>query len=64
MRRIAFTFWQETDGKYLGYLNHYPDHWTQGNDINDLKEHLADLLYLFEAESIPGIKQVSELEVA
>ena len=28
--KIEYTFWQENDGKYLGYLNEYPDHWTQG----------------------------------
>ena len=62
--KISFTYWKESDGKYLGYLNEYPDHWTQGNDLNDLKDHLADLYRLFSSEEIPGIKRVSELEVA
>jgi predicted RNase H-like HicB family nuclease len=64
MMKISFTYWKESDGKYLGYLNEYPDHWTQGNDLNDLKDHLADLYDLFTSEEIPGIKQVGELEVA
>ncbi len=37
------TYWQESDGMYLGYLNDYPDHWTQGVDFEDLKAHLQDL---------------------
>ena len=37
------TYWKESDGKYLGYLNEYSDHWTQGEDLEDLKEHLRDL---------------------
>jgi predicted RNase H-like HicB family nuclease len=64
MRKIAFTYWKESDGKYLGYLNEYPDHWRQGNDFNDLQDHLRDLFELFASEEIPGIKRVAELEVA
>jgi predicted RNase H-like HicB family nuclease len=64
MMKISFTYWKESDGKYLGYLNEYPDHWTQGNDLNDLKDHLADLYDLFASEEITGIKRVGELEVA
>ena len=48
----------------MGYLNAYPDHWTQGDDLEDLKEHLRDLFQTFTAEQIPGIKKVEELEVA
>jgi predicted RNase H-like HicB family nuclease len=64
MMKISFTYWKETDGKYLGFLNEYPYHWTQGNDLNDLKDHLTDLYELFASEEIPGIKRVGELEVA
>ncbi len=62
--KIMFTYWKETDGKYLGYLNSHPDHWTQGDNIEDLKEMLRDLYLMFSAEDIPGIKKVEELEVA
>jgi predicted RNase H-like HicB family nuclease len=58
-----FTYWQESDGTYLGYLNEFPDHWTQGESLNDLKEHLSDLYTLFQ-EDIQGIKRVAELEIA
>lgn len=53
-----FTYWKEPNGRYVGYHNAYPDHWTQGNDLNDLKEQLRDLHQTFTAEEIP------ELEVA
>ena len=62
--KILITFWQKSDGMFLGYLNDYPDHWTQGTSLDDLKEHLQDLHEMFSGESIPGIKQVVELEVA
>ena len=41
--KIDFTYWKEKEGTVLGYLNEYPDHWTQGENLNDLKEHLIDL---------------------
>jgi predicted RNase H-like HicB family nuclease len=64
LMEIKVTYWKETDGKYLGYLNSSPDHWTQGDNLDDLKEHLRDLYDMFSAEDIPGIKKVEELEVA
>jgi predicted RNase H-like HicB family nuclease len=59
-----FTYWKEDDGKYLGYLNQYPDHWTQGETLEDLKEHLRDLHETFTANEIPGIRKEEELELA
>ncbi|MDI1250007.1 MAG: type II toxin-antitoxin system HicB family antitoxin [Lacunisphaera sp.] len=62
--KATFTYWKEQDGKYLGYLNSHPDHWTQGEDFEDLKAQLRDLHEMFSAEEIPGIRKVAELEVA
>ena len=62
--KVTFTYWKEVDGKYLGYLNSHPDHWTQGQDLEDLKAHLVDLHETFSAEEIPGIRKIAELEVA
>ena len=61
---IKFTHWLEPDGKHLGYLNDFPDHWTQGESHEDLKDHLKDLHALFSEEELPGIRRVEELEVA
>jgi predicted RNase H-like HicB family nuclease len=62
--KVEFTYWKEDDGRYLGYLNNYPDHWTQGDDLDDLKEQLRDLHEIFASEDIPGIRRVAELELA
>lgn len=59
-----FTYWREDDGTFLGYLNDYPDHWTQGESLDDLKDHLRDLHVTFSEGVIPGIKKVGELELA
>tara|TARA_A100001037_G_C14967653_1_gene552268 strand:- start:368 stop:559 length:192 start_codon:yes stop_codon:yes gene_type:complete len=62
--KTQFTFWVESDGKYLGFLNDHPDHWTQGGSLDDLKAHLLDLHETFGAETIPGIRKVEDLEIA
>jgi hypothetical protein len=42
MQTIKFVYWQE-EGIWLGYLQEYPDCWTQGKTLEDLQEHLKDL---------------------
>jgi predicted RNase H-like HicB family nuclease len=42
METIKYTHWEEDEG-WLGYLLDYPDYWTQGDSLEDLKEHLLDL---------------------
>ena len=61
--KISYTYWQESDGMFLGYLNEFPDHWTQGIDLEELIENLADLYKTFTSEQIPGIKRVAEFEL-
>ncbi len=42
MNTLKFVHWQ--DGEFwLGYLQEYPDYWTQGESFDDLKDHLKDL---------------------
>ena len=62
--KAKVTYWSEADGTYLGYLNEYPDHWTQGSNLEDLKDHLKDLHETFESEPIPGIRKEVEIEFA
>ena len=35
--------YREEDGVWLGYLQEFPDYWTQGDTLNDLEDHLRDL---------------------
>jgi predicted RNase H-like HicB family nuclease len=41
--KARFTYWQEEDGMFLGYLNEFPEHWSQGDDLDDLKIQLLEL---------------------
>lgn len=43
MPKLRFVCWED-DGAWLGYLREYPGYLTQGETLNDLKEHLLDLL--------------------
>jgi hypothetical protein len=42
MLNVKFVSWEE-DGAWLGYLEDYPEFWTQGETLDDLIEHLEDL---------------------
>ena len=40
---VAYTYWEADDGLFVGFLNDYPDHLTQGHDLAELEEMLADV---------------------
>jgi predicted RNase H-like HicB family nuclease len=63
MQSIKIVVWEE-DGDWLGYLQDYPDYWTQGETLEDLREHLKDLYRDVISGSIPGIRRVEELVVS
>jgi predicted RNase H-like HicB family nuclease len=48
MQTLRFVYWQDEDA-WLGYLEDYPDYWTQGSSLEDLKEHLKDLYDDFQS---------------
>jgi hypothetical protein len=63
MHTVKFKHWQDGD-VWLGYLLDYPDYWTQGESLEDLKDHLADLYHDLTSGQIPGIRKVDELVVS
>ena len=42
MERKNYIYWQE-DEMWIGYLEEYPDYWTQGETIEELEENLNDI---------------------
>jgi predicted RNase H-like HicB family nuclease len=62
MQKVKYVYWEE-DGTWLGYLLDYPDYWTQGETLQDLQEHLADLFQDLTSGAIPGIRKVGELTI-
>jgi predicted RNase H-like HicB family nuclease len=64
MSIVKFVHWQEPDGTWMGYLQDYPDYWTQGETLDDLKDHLLDLLKDVTSGQIQGIRNVDDLVVS
>lgn len=58
-----YVYWQDDD-MWLGYLEEYPDYWTQGETEAELKENLLDIYQDLTAGTIPNIRKVAELEVS
>jgi len=63
MPRVNIVYWEE-DGGWIGYLQEYPDYWTQGQTLDDLEEHLKDLYKEIASGEIPGVRKVRELVVS
>jgi predicted RNase H-like HicB family nuclease len=62
MQVVKIVYWEE-DGAWIGYLQEYPDYWSQGETLEDLKEHLKDLYQDLTSGEIPGVRKVEELVV-
>ena len=63
MQVVKVVVWEE-DGAWLGYLQEYPDYWTQGETLDDLREHLKDLHHELAGGQIPGVRRVEELVIS
>lgn len=48
---------------WLGYLEEFPDYWSQGTSREDLQDHLKDLYQELTAGAIPNIRRTAEFEV-
>jgi predicted RNase H-like HicB family nuclease len=46
---LEYTYWKSKDGWFVGHLNIWPDHLTQGRTVAELEEMLLDL-YEFDKE--------------
>jgi predicted RNase H-like HicB family nuclease len=62
MAAVKFVYWEE-DGVWLGYLQEYPDYWTQGETLDDLQDHLRDLYQDITGGQIQGVRRVAELQI-
>jgi hypothetical protein len=61
--KATFTYWKDGD-HFLGYLDEYPEYETQGESLEDLKEHLLDLYKDLSTDAIPGVRHRGELVIA
>jgi predicted RNase H-like HicB family nuclease len=59
MQKTKIVYWRDDDA-WIGYLQDYPDYWTQGKTLDDLK----DLYLEMTNGKIPGIRKVEEFVVS
>ena len=60
---IEYTCWR--DGyTFLGFLNDYPDYWTQGGTKLELIENLKDILEDIASGEVPFVRMIEELVLA
>ena len=60
MESTNYIYWQD-HGQWLGYLQDYPDYWTQGHSLEELQSHLRDLYQDLTSGEIPGVRKLAEL---
>ena len=62
MRTARYMQWRDAE-MWLGYLEEFPDYWTQGQSIGELEENLRNLYRELTSGEIPGIRRVAELSI-
>jgi hypothetical protein len=62
MGGARYIYWQD-GAQWLGYFEEYPDYMTQGESLEDLREHLKDLYRDLTSGEIPGVRRVAELPI-
>ena len=63
MKTKKIVAWQH-EGVWLGYLQEYPDYWTQADTLEDLRQHLKDLYADLSGGLIEGARHVEDLVVS
>ena len=56
MDSTKYIYWQD-EGLWLGYLQDYPDYWTQGQSLEDLESHPRDLYQDLASGEVPGVRK-------
>ena len=63
METKRYVYYEE-DGLLVGWLEEYPDYLTQGETMDQLRDHLLDLYKELTSGEIPCVRRVGELSVA
>lgn len=63
MAKLKYIYWQDDD-MWLGYLEEFPDYWTQGETEQELKDNLIDIYRELTSGVIPNVRRVAELEIS
>ncbi len=63
MAKLKYIYWQDDD-MWLGYLEEFPDYWTQGETEQEVKDNLIDIYRELTSGVIPNVRRVAELEIS
>jgi predicted RNase H-like HicB family nuclease len=63
MIKENFIYWQE-DLLWIGYLEEYPDYWTQGETLQELKNNLADIYKDLVTGKVESVRKVGKLIIS
>ena len=63
MKTMRYVYWQHEDA-WLGYPEEFPDYWTQGDSIEELRENLKELYHELTSGHIPEVRRVARLSLA
>lgn len=63
MKELKFKYWK--DGNFwVGYLELYPDYWTQGETEEELQENLRDIYKDLISGELPNPVKEGILKIA
>ena len=62
METLKFVYYKEK-GKWVGWLEDYPDYRTQGITLKELKENLKDIYEDLNAGKVPNVRRHGELVI-
>jgi predicted RNase H-like HicB family nuclease len=40
---LSYTYWEAEEGGYIGFINQYPNYWSQGETLDELQIMLKSL---------------------
>jgi predicted RNase H-like HicB family nuclease len=63
MKTEKYIYWQD-GGMWVGYLEKYPDYWTQGETEDELRDNLLDIYKELTSGAIPNVRWRADLQVA
>ena len=59
----TYICWQD-ETMFIGYLEAFPDYWTQGETVKALGENLRDIFTELTSGTIPCTRKVAQLQIA
>jgi predicted RNase H-like HicB family nuclease len=60
--KLKYTYYEDDDF-FIGWLEEFPDYWTQGQTVGDLEENLKDIYDELTSGRIPAVRRVGEIVI-